>query len=101
MLLIFFGASLVPLYFVVFNKCSFKKKTALTHFNLPEMHLSHHLNLKRGEGGPIKVKTSFFKIHLRDAFNKKKYYLDREIVPISSDPPTIGPVSEHLDRECW
>ena len=35
---------------------------------------------------------------VRDAF-KKKYYLDREIVPISSDTPTIGHVSEHLDRE--
>ena len=34
---------------------------------------------------------------LREAF--KKYYLDRGIVPISSDTPIIGPVSEHLDRE--
>ena len=31
----------------------------------------------------------------------KKYYLDREFVPISSDTPTNGPVSEHLDREYW
>ena len=33
--------------------------------------------------------------------SKKKYYLDSEIVPISSDTPTIGPVSEHLDSEYW
>ena len=33
---------------------------------------------------------------VRDAL--KKYYLDREILPISSYTPTIGPVSEHLDR---
>ena len=29
--------------------------------------------------------------------SKKKYYLGREIVPISSDTPTVGPVSEHFD----
>ena len=32
---------------------------------------------------------------------QKKYYLDREIVPIPSDPPTIETVSEHLDSEYW
>ena len=32
---------------------------------------------------------------------QKKYYLDSEIVTISSDTPTIGPVSEHLDSEYW
>ena len=37
---------------------------------------------------------------LREAF-KKKYYLDREIVPIPSDPPTIETVSEYLDSEYW
>ena len=37
---------------------------------------------------------------LREAF-KKKYYLDREIVPIPSDTPTIETVSEYLDSECW
>ena len=41
------------------------------------------------------VKSTCIKV--REAL--KKYYLDREIVPISSDTPTIGPVSEHLDRE--
>ena len=34
---------------------------------------------------------------IREAF-KKRYYLDREIVPISFDTPTIGLVSEHLDE---
>ena len=28
--------------------------------------------------------------------SKRKYYLDTEIVPISSDPPTIATVIEHL-----
>ena len=37
---------------------------------------------------------------LREAI-QKKYYLDREIVPISSDPPTIETISEHLDIEYW
>ena len=37
---------------------------------------------------------------VREAF-KKKYYLDREIVPIPSDPPTIETVSEYLDSEYW
>ena len=37
---------------------------------------------------------------LREAL-KKKYYLDREIVPIPSDPPTIETVSEYLDSEYW
>ena len=32
---------------------------------------------------------------------KKNYYLDRDIVPISSDTPTIETVSEHLDSEYW
>ena len=41
-----------------------------------------------------------YQARLRDAV-KKKYYLDSEIVPISSDTPTIGPVSEHLDSEYW
>ena len=40
-----------------------------------------------------------FKV-IREAF-KKKYYLDREIVPIPSDPPTIETVSEYLDSEYW
>ena len=31
----------------------------------------------------------------------KKYYLDREIVPIPSDTPTIETVSEYLDSEYW
>ena len=31
----------------------------------------------------------------------KKSDLDREIVPISSDTPTIETVSEHLDSEYW
>ena len=39
-------------------------------------------------------------LFLREAF-KKKYYLDREIVPIPSDPPTIETVSEYLDSEYW
>ena len=43
---------------------------------------------------PIAVRS------VRDAFQKKNY-VDRETVPISSDPPTIETVSEHLDRECW
>ena len=30
-----------------------------------------------------------------------EYYLDREIVPIPSDPPTIETVSEYLDSEYW
>ena len=38
--------------------------------------------------------------HLREAF-QKKYYLDREIVPIPSDTPTIETVSEYLDSEYW
>ena len=33
--------------------------------------------------------------------SKKKYYLDREIVPIPSDTPTIETVSEYLDSEYW
>ena len=33
--------------------------------------------------------------------SKKKYYLDRETVPIPSDPPTIETVSEYLDSEYW
>ena len=37
---------------------------------------------------------------LREAFQKKNY-LDREIVPIPSDTPTVETVSEHLDSECW
>ena len=41
-----------------------------------------------------------YKIYLREAF-KKKYYLDREIVPIPSDTPTIETVSEYLDSEYW
>ena len=39
-------------------------------------------------------------IYIRDAF-KKKNYVDREIVPIPSYPPTIEAVSEYLDREYW
>ena len=35
---------------------------------------------------------------LREAA-QRKYYLDRDIVPISSDTPTIGSASEHLDSE--
>ena len=37
---------------------------------------------------------------LREAA-QRKYYLDREIVPISSDTPTIEAVREHLDSEYW
>ena len=50
----------------------------------------------------VTVSWSWYKIikDPREAF-KKEYYLDREIVPFSSDTPTIGPVSEHLDREYW
>ena len=33
--------------------------------------------------------------------SKKKYYQDREIVPIPSDTPTIETVSEYLDSEYW
>ena len=36
---------------------------------------------------------------MRDAVKKK--YLDREIVPIPSDTPTIKTVSEYLDSEYW
>ena len=32
---------------------------------------------------------------------QKKKYLDREIVPIPSDTPTIETVSEHLDSAYW
>jgi len=39
--------------------------------------------------------------YLREAFKKEKYYLDREIVAIPSDPPTIETVSEYLDSEYW
>ena len=38
---------------------------------------------------------------IRDAFKKKKNYVDRETVPIPSYPPTIEAVSEYLDREYW
>ena len=31
----------------------------------------------------------------------KKKYLDRDIVPISSDPPTIEPDRNNLDRDNW
>ena len=31
----------------------------------------------------------------------KKNYLDREIVPIPSDNPTIETVSEYLESEYW
>ena len=37
---------------------------------------------------------------LRDACQKKNY-VDRETVPIPSDPPTIETISEYLDREYW
>ena len=37
---------------------------------------------------------------LREAA-QRKYYLDRDIVPISSDTPTIEAVREHLDSEYW
>ena len=36
-------------------------------------------------------------LSLREAF-KKKYYLDREIVPIPSDPPTIETFSEYIGK---
>ena len=36
---------------------------------------------------------------LRDAI--KRNYLDREIVPIPSDTPTIETISEYLDSEYW
>ena len=36
---------------------------------------------------------------LREAF--KKNYLDREIVPVPSDTPTIETISEYLDSEYW
>ena len=50
-----------------------------------------------------------WKIYLRDVLplklclgkSSKKNYLDREIVPIPSDPPTIETVSEYLDSEYW
>ena len=50
--------------------------------------------------GPYK-KISFETNMIKGCLQKKKYYLDREIVPFSSDTPNIGPVSEHLDREYW
>ena len=31
----------------------------------------------------------------------QKNYLDREIIPTAVDLPTIGTVSEHLDRDYW
>ena len=31
----------------------------------------------------------------------KEYYLDREIVPIPSDTPTIETVSSFLDSDYW
>ena len=37
---------------------------------------------------------------LRDAI-KKKNYLDRDIVPISSDPPTYETDRDNLDRDNW
>ena len=37
----------------------------------------------------------------KGCLQKNIYYRDREIVPISSDTPTIGPVSALLDREHW
>ena len=46
-----------------------------------------------------KLNATNLRSFLRDAF--KKIYLDRKIIPISSDTSTIGPVSEHLDREYW
>ena len=47
----------------------------------------------------LKLHENNFKTNL--GMPSKKYYLDREIDPISSDTATIGPVSEHLDREYW
>ena len=39
---------------------------------------------------------------LRDAIKKnKKNYLDRDIVPISSDPPTYETDRDNLDRDNW
>ena len=49
---------------------------------------------------PISHFQVLFSYKLREAF-KKKYYLDREIVPIPSDTPTIETVSEYLDSEYW
>ena len=37
---------------------------------------------------------------LREAI-QKKYYLEKVIVPISSDTLTIETVCEHLDSEYW
>ena len=42
----------------------------------------------------------YFYFHLGKP-SKKKYYLDREIVPIPSDTPTIETVSKYLDSEYW
>ena len=38
---------------------------------------------------------------LRDAIKKKKNYQDRDIVPISSDPPTYETDRDNLDRDNW
>ena len=57
--------------------------------------------------GNNKTKLKIYESEFRGFINylgkpsKKKNYVDRETVPISSDPPTIETVSEHLDRECW
>ena len=39
-------------------------------------------------------------IYIRDAI-KKKHNLYRDIVPISSDPPTIETDRDNLDRDNW
>ena len=33
--------------------------------------------------------------------HQKKNYLDRDIVPISSDPPTYETDRDNLDRDNW
>ena len=52
-----------------------------------------------GAGAELDKKQRLLQ-YIREAF-QKKYYLDREIVPIPSDTPTIETVSEYLDKECW
>ena len=42
-----------------------------------------------------------FIVNLLGTPSKKKNYLDRDIVPTSSDPPTYETDRDNLDRDNW
>ena len=56
-------------------------------------------SLDRSERWPIHI-TNHYVLTLGTP-SKKNNYLDRDIVPISSDPPTYETDRDNLDRDKW